>query len=309
MIARPQLTRRGVASGLAALSLWSRSAFAADSDPAGPPSWTTPVASGPGVSYRTFSSRAAGAEVSFHVYLPPDYAAQPERRFPVLCWLHGSGGGLAGIPVLSQLFDQAIRSGAAPPMIILFPHSRGESMWCDAHDGSSPVQTVLMDELLPLADAEFRTTGAAAGRMIEGFSMGGYGAARLGFSRPDMFCAVSMLGAGPMQLNLEEGPEFNRNLRARVMETVYGGDPERFRVLSPWRIAEANAAALGGLAIRSAIGAQDRTLPANRAFNAHLERLGIRHSYTEVAGVGHAAPRLIEGLGDRMWSFYRAAFG
>lgn len=304
------MTRRGVAAAMATLALLSRPSRAAtgDQDPPGPP-WTTAVATGPGVSYRTFPSRAAGATVSYHVYLPPTYAAETERRFPLLCWLHGSGGGLAGIPMLSRRFDSAIRSGAAPPMIILFPHSRGESMWCDAHDGSSPVETLLMEELLPLMDAEFRTWGDARGRMIEGFSMGGYGAARLGFSRPQMFSAVSMLGAGPMQLNFEEGPDFNRDLRERVMQTVYGDDPERFRALSPWRIAETNAPDLGRLSIRSLIGARDWTLPANRAFHGHLERLGVRHSYVEVQNVGHAPIALIEGLGDRMWGFYRAVFG
>ena len=51
--------------------------------------WTTAPVTAPGVQYRTFSSAAAGTTVSFHIYLPPAYANEPNRRFPVLYWLHG----------------------------------------------------------------------------------------------------------------------------------------------------------------------------------------------------------------------------
>ncbi len=40
-------------------------------------SWTTEPVGGPGVSYRTFDSKAARTLVSYHVYLPPHYASEP----------------------------------------------------------------------------------------------------------------------------------------------------------------------------------------------------------------------------------------
>ncbi|MFM8939372.1 MAG: hypothetical protein ACKOEY_05085, partial [Phenylobacterium sp.] len=58
--------------------------------------WVTDAAQGPGVSFHTFGSEARGGPVSFHIYVPPDYAAHPDRRFPVVYWLHGSGGGVSG---------------------------------------------------------------------------------------------------------------------------------------------------------------------------------------------------------------------
>ena len=58
--------------------------------------WVTAAAEGPGVSFHTMGSEARGGPVSFHIYVPPDYAADPDRRFPVVYWLHGSGGGVSG---------------------------------------------------------------------------------------------------------------------------------------------------------------------------------------------------------------------
>jgi enterochelin esterase-like enzyme len=58
--------------------------------------WTTPPVNASGVQYRTFQSANAGATVSFHVWLPPQYQSMPTARFPVLYWLHGSGSPIAG---------------------------------------------------------------------------------------------------------------------------------------------------------------------------------------------------------------------
>lgn len=63
------------------------------------------------MDFRTFDSRAASARVSFHIYAPEAYSREQERRFPVLYWLHGSGGGLRGIPQLARHFDSAIAAG------------------------------------------------------------------------------------------------------------------------------------------------------------------------------------------------------
>jgi hypothetical protein len=50
--------------------------------PLTPLQWVTPRVEGPGLSFHTFRSQAAGTVVSFHIYAPPAYAADPNRRFP-----------------------------------------------------------------------------------------------------------------------------------------------------------------------------------------------------------------------------------
>ena len=146
--------------------------------------------------------------------------------------------------------------------------------------------------------------------MLDGFSMGGYGAARLGFKYPDLFRAVSIVGAGPMQHELVQAPRAGRQRAAEVLQKVYGGDQAYFRSVSPRTLAERNAAAIAkGSLVRIVIGDQDETFENNRAFHEHLERLRIPHGWTVLRGVAHDPLGVLRALGDDNWAFYRAAFG
>jgi enterochelin esterase-like enzyme len=160
-----------------------------------PLAWTTPAVNAPRVQYRTFTSAAAQGTVSYHVYTPAQYDSGTTQRFPVLYWLHGSGGGLGGIAPLSAYFDAAIRAGRIPPMLIVFPNGMASSLWVDAKDGRVPMERMVVRDLVPQLDAMFRTIATRGARLLEGFSMGGYGAARVGLLYPDVFGAMSMLAA------------------------------------------------------------------------------------------------------------------
>ena len=276
------------------------------------PQWVTPVIRAPRLQHRTFESAAAKSKVSYHIYTPEVYSTDQGRRFPVVYWLHGHGGGLAGLSHLSAYFDDAIRAGKLPPALVVFPNGLAESMWCDSKDGSVPMETVVVRELVPHIDATFRTIASREGRLIEGFSMGGYGAARLGFKHHDIFGAVSILGAGPLQreLTASVGPRSTAGLRVRVMRAIYGGDQEYFKAQSPWVLAEQNTAGVrGNTRVRQVIGDRDGTLAFNREFDAHLTRLGIPHTFTVLPGIGHDAMALLNALGEANWGFYRVVFG
>lgn len=272
--------------------------------------WVTPPVSAPRVQQRFFQSVAAGTLVSYHVYTPPAYDAHPERRFPVLFWLHGFGAGTSSISPLSAWFDNAIARGDIPPMIVVFPNGLADSMWCDSFDGDVPMETVVITELLPAVDASLRTVGGREGRIIEGFSMGGYGAGRMGFRRSDLFAGVSMLGAGPLQQDFLDGPPgvVTPEQRAFIYELVYGSDPVYFLAQSPWLIAQQNATAITarGTKVRMAVGTADPMYPDNVDMHAHLDSLGIVHSFTTPPGVGHQTMTLLTALGPANGAFYRS---
>ena len=274
--------------------------------------WTTPVVTAPGVQYRTFESSAAGASVSFHVWLPPEYASQPTRRFPVIYYLHGSGSPIAGIPWLSNWYGTAMAQGRIPPMIVVFPNGMGASMWCDSKDGAVPMETVVFDELIPHVDATLRTVAARHGRILEGFSMGGHGTGRSGLRRPDLFAGLSMLGAGPLQLDFMSAPDGTdvppRN-RAALYEAVWGSDPAYYLAQHPWTAATERAGAHIALrtVIRQGCGELDAMLGPNLEFHAHLLSLGVPHQMITVPGVDHNPPATLQGLGEAGWDFYVAA--
>ena len=299
--------RLGILLAFAAAALPAR--VAAPATVASDLAWVTPEVKAPGVSFHTFESAAAQATVSYHLFTPAAYDREPERRFPVVYWLHGSGGGLPGIPQVAARFARAIQDGKAPPCLVVFVNGMPDGMYVDWKDGSAPLETVIVKELVPHVDASYRTIASREGRALDGYSMGGYGAARLGFKYPDLFRAVSMMGSGPLQENLLDAPRASRRRAEEVLARVYGGDPDYFRSVSPRTLAERQADAIArGSLVRMVCGDQDNLLANNRAFHEHLERLGIPHGWTVLPGVDHDPLGTLEALGDTNWGFYRQAF-
>lgn len=284
-------------------------ASAQDARAVPPAPWITRRVEAPRVQFLTFPSAAAGTDVSCHVYVPEAHDADPDRRLPVVYWLHGTSGGLPGIAPLADWFDAAITAGTCPPLLVVFANGLVKSMWCDAVDGSAAVESVVVKDLVPFIDATFRTVASREGRLVEGFSMGGYGAARLGFKHPGVFGAVSILAGGPLDPEFA-GPRAQANPEGRdeILTRVFG-DMEGYLAASPWILAEQNAATLrDATVVRIAVGDRDFTAAANRRFAERLDELRIPHEFTVVPRVGHDTPALLRGLGAANWGFYRRCF-
>ncbi len=274
--------------------------------------WTTAPVTAPGVQYRTFSSAAAGATVSFHIYLPPAYANERNRRFPVLYWLHGAGDPIVGIPQVTSYFASGMAQGLIPPMIVVIPNGMNYSMWCNSKSGLVPMETVVLDGLIPHIDATFRTIARRSGRIVDGFSMGGAGSGRFGFRRPDLFAGVSMLGAGPLQLDFLEEPlggSTSEQLRLQIFATVWGSDPLYYLSQNPRTIVtdRAEAVIAAQTRVRQGIGSLDTLVPMNQEFSALLKSLGIPHDFTVVPGINHNAGAVLNALGQANWDFYNSA--
>ncbi len=243
------------------------------------------------------------------MYTPDAYEKEPNRCFPVLYWLHGGGGGVRHLPMASRMFDDAITSGKIPPMLVVFPNGMAMSNWVDSKDGKLPMEAVVIRELIPDVDSHYRTIADRQGRIVEGFSMGGYGAARFIMKYPDLFVAASIFSGGPLQKELtpEDGPPQSARARVQVLRVVYGNDQEYFRQLSPWLLAEKNADSLrrNKVRLRIVVGDEDRLFSMNEAFSRHLRALGIEHEFRVLPGVGHQPPRVFQALGDDNWAFYQ----
>jgi enterochelin esterase-like enzyme len=216
---------------------------------------------------------------------------------------------LPGIPVVARRFDAAITAGKLPPCLVVFVNGLEMGMYVDWADGSAPVESMIVRDLLPHVDAAYRTVAKREGRLLDGFSMGGYGAARLGFKYPELFRAVSIVGAGPLQTELKSTPRASRLQAEELLRRVYGGDQATFRAVGPRALAEQNAKTVSqGTLVRMVIGEQDETFAYNQDFHRHLETLGIPHTWTVLPGLGHDPDRVFAALGDGNWEFYRQAF-
>jgi len=232
--------------------------------------------------HRTFMSRTLGEEVGYLIYLPPSYERDKQKRFPVVYWLHGVRGGLLKGSIFYRRYLDAMNNDEAPEVILVFPKGRHYSLYCDSVDGAKPVETVIINELIPHVDHMYRTVAERAGRAIEGSSMGGFGTFHLAFKYPELFCAAtSLIGA----LNDSE------NIDSRLSEgfnLMFGGNKERFRKETPTYLVKENADKIRGkIAIRIFDGDKDFFYEHNEKFHRLLNDLKIPHSYTILPGVGH----------------------
>lgn len=275
-----------------------RAAFDASFGP-----WLDPNHSAPsGMQYRTFVSKLAGTEVSYVVYLPPDYDTATTRRYPVVYWLHGRGGSQTGAATFASRLDAAIRAGKAPAAIVVGVNGRRTSSWVDAFDGQSPVQSVIVRELIPHIDATYRTIAMREGRAIEGFSMGGAGAPKIGFKFPETFGVVGVISGA-----LHDFASYSA--RGTALQDIYGGSREYYEAHDAWKLAEKNADAIRGRTfVRIAVGDRDNLLEKNTAYHDWLARLRIEHEFDVIAGAIHNPAQVYDGLGDKTWNFYTRAF-
>jgi endo-1,4-beta-xylanase len=269
-------------------------------------SWTNPAVAPALTTYKEFPSAAAGGPVGYALYLPPGYDAEAARRYPVVYWLHGRGGDPRRGGTFVRMLDQAIREGIVPPAIAVLPIGGLCSMYCDAADGSWPIECVLIDELIPHVDAVYRTISTREGRCIEGQSMGGFGAARLGFKYPELFGSVSLSAAALVD---PTAPGRAEGRRDAMFKAVWGGDPARFRSDDPSTIVRHSADRVRGRTlVRSFCGDQDGLLPRNDRFHELLNELAIEHEYTIVPGAGHPYDDKIERLGVQHFGWFARAF-
>ncbi len=258
-----------------------------------------------GTKYHTFHSDVVDGKVSYLLYLPPDYEQDEDRRFPVVYWLYGLGSDQRGGAGFVRRLDRAIRDGQAPSMIAVLVNGPPSSFFCDSPHDKSPAESVIVKDLVPHIDASYRTIAKRRSRAVEGFSMGGFGAAHLGFKHPETFGVVSIL-AGAMH-TAEEFAE----KRSGPLSNAFGGDKEYFEANSPWTLLKENAGKIreNQTRVRLVIGKDDGLYGGNKKFRDALKEREIDTEFDAVPGVGHDYKKLYDEMGDDGFRFYRKAFG
>src|SRR5262249_32126973 len=146
------------------------------------------------------------------------------------------------------------------------------------------MESVIIKDLIPHIDQTYRTVAKREGRMIEGYSMGGYGTAHLGFKYPELFGTVVVNAGALLDPNLENIPKDG------PMYAVFGDDKARRMAEHPLTLARQNADKLRGRThIRIGCGSLDNLLPRNKELHDLLTELGIAHDYEIVPDVAHAS--------------------
>jgi GH35 family endo-1,4-beta-xylanase/enterochelin esterase-like enzyme len=141
----------------------------------------------------------AGATPRAFVYLPPTYDGK--KRFPVLYLQHGWGEdetawtrqGHANL-----IMDNLIADGKCEPFIIVMTYGLvNEVRWGHADEYDYTVfQRVMVQDLIPYIDANFRTKADKKHRAMAGLSMGGMETHKLTIAYPETFNYYALLSGG-----------------------------------------------------------------------------------------------------------------
>ena len=150
------------------------------------------------------------------VFLPPSYAQEKSRRYPVVYALHGFSIGAEQwsheihVP---QTIEGAFAQGSKE-MIVVLPDSKtlhNGSMYSNSVTTGDFEQFIACD-LVAYIDAHYRTLPNRLSRGLVGHSMGGYGATRIGMKHADVFgslyimspCCLAPRQAGPANSEVEK---------------------------------------------------------------------------------------------------------
>ncbi len=254
-----------------------------------------------GVTHHTFHSDAAGQDVGYCIYLPPDYETSGDTRYPVIYNLHGNGGNEFHSFEDVALLHEGILSGKWPPMIVVLPNGGRNTFYKDSYDGKFPIETMFIKEFIPYIDQTYRTIAARHGRCIEGFSMGGRGSTRLAVKYPDMFCSL-FCQAGNVP---HTSDNFDPSLPDEYPNNYLGPDFQNYLDNDVYKLLEKNLDQIKGkLRIQIACGTQDGGhLPTVRDFHQALVKHGVDHTYIELEGLAHKRTEMIERLAP-IWFDY-----
>jgi len=163
------------------------------------------------------------AERDVTVYLPPSYAVDPDRHYPVVYMLHGFTdndsqwfGWQEHWINLHQVIDSALTEGHTKEMIVVMPnaYNRFKGSMYSSSTTIGDWETFVAQELVTYIDSHYRTIPKAESRGLAGHSMGGYGTIRLGMKYPDVWSAIYMLSACCMEGSVNSNTEFMKSVEA-----------------------------------------------------------------------------------------------
>jgi enterochelin esterase-like enzyme len=144
------------------------------------------------------------------VYLPPSYAKEKNRRYPVVYFLHGYGINAErywNIMTVSETADKLNLSGSGREMILVHPDAftvYNGSMYSNSLT-TGDWEDYIAEDLVGYIDSHYRTFTDRASRGLAGHSMGGYGTVRIGMKHPEVFSALYAMSSCCLMNNPQPG--------------------------------------------------------------------------------------------------------
>ena len=226
------------------------------------------------------SPALGGRNQDVEVYLPPGYANDPTRRYPVFYLLHGFPGRPTAflLTIRAGVVDDVLSTrGLAQPLILVMPFgSTGtftDKEWANGVRPNEGWETFVAHDLVRAIDSRYRTIPTGSARALGGLSEGGYGALNIGLHHPGEFRVLE---------------SWSGYERADKLKSIFGDDRQLLSTNSPLETLGSVAPALrrARTYVWFYSGTTDRLRHQNEAFAAALGHAGIAHRFFLVHG-GH----------------------
>ena len=148
-----------------------------------------------------FPSKSTNTSRRAYVYTPAGYNKDQSTRYPVLYLQHGWGEdetAWSNQGHANLIMDNLIAEGKIKPFIIVMTYGMtNEIKWGRLKNFDiTPFQTVLVDELIPYVDANFKTKADQSHRAMAGLSMGGMETHTITLNKPEVFSYYALLSGG-----------------------------------------------------------------------------------------------------------------
>ena len=189
-----------------------------------------------------FPSKSTHTSRRAFVYTPPDYDKDQTGRYPVLYLQHGWGEdetAWSNQGHANLIMDNLIAEGKTKPFMIVMTYG----MTNDTRPGGlrnfdiGPFQTVLVDELIPYIDANFRTLSDQSHRAMAGLSMGGMETRTVTLKNLDKFSHIGLFSGGSLSPeDVNNTPGFKEKVKLVFVSygsrelgggrRGFGGDPK-----------------------------------------------------------------------------------
>ena len=238
------------------------------------------VTDGNGVRHATVRSPSLGRRADLSTVTP---RSSPVAMVILLHGVYGSHWSWIHRGQAARTLHELVDGSLVPPMLLVTP---SDGMWGDGSgylpvDGADHERWIVEDVLAVVR--EMHELDRAMPTFLAGFSMGGFGALRLGARHPDVFRATAAhssvtTAAGLARFGLTPSPADGHDAIDAFRETA---------VRRP-------------LAIDC--GLDDFLLEDNRRLHEQLSAAGVDHSYEELPG-GHDWPYWTSRLGATLRRF------
>ena len=180
------------------------------------------------------------------VYTPPDYETNASARYPVLYLQHGGGEDervWIEMGRTNVIMDNLIAAGKAEPFIVVMESSAvgpppvrrqtppAAPAQGQARGAAAPprrmrftfdaFERLLIDELIPYIDSNYRTLADQPHRAMSGLSMGGMQTRQITLNNLDIFSHIGIFSGGSISLeDIADKPDFKS--KVKVVFASYG---------------------------------------------------------------------------------------